>query len=212
MASTTSSPDRLDREIFALRDCSHPNIATLDSAHEVSLGSSSFRVVIERYIPGGTLEDRLSLGPLAAENVRDVGMPNRWSEDEQQGGRNIAYWCSEELLTLIRDQEVLRLDREKWFDGNNFSSNPHSERILSVLRSQSGEAWLKLSWLQYLRWFTNMTESISGPDETKALLADAAEAWKKIEKLGMFFLDSFNDGTHIRSWHSAFVEGFKRDC
>jgi hypothetical protein len=57
-------------------------------------------------------------------NVRRFS-PGRWQEEDGMG-RQVPYWNEGPLLTLIRDQEVLRLNRERWFDGRTYPNNPAS--------------------------------------------------------------------------------------
>lgn len=141
-------------------------------------------------------------------NVRRFS-PGRWM-DEQSGGRNIPYWCDDRLLTLIRDQEVLRLDREGWFAGRNFSDNPASQQILDILRAQTGDPWLRLSWIQYMRWFANAAASITDAGAAWDVLRKSVASWREAERLRILFVDSFNDGSHAIAWANAFGEGLNR--
>lgn len=141
-------------------------------------------------------------------NVRRFS-PSRWM-DEQAGGRNNPYWSDDRLLTLIREQDVLRLDREGWFEGRIFSENPAAKAVLDVLRAQTGNPWLKLSWIQYMRWFANTASGITGVDAALATLETAHEAWRETEKAKILFFDPFNDGSHIVAWLNALNEGSSR--
>lgn len=140
-------------------------------------------------------------------NVRRFS-PGRW-QDEDGMGRQVPYWNEGPLLTLIRDQEVLRLDREHWFAGRNFSGNPSSARILEILRSGSGAAWQKLSWLQYLRWASNVESEWVGPAAEEALQR-ADSRWGQIQARRVLFTDRFNTGEHVRAWLNAVREGGAR--
>lgn len=138
-------------------------------------------------------------------NVRRF-TPGRW-RDEEGGGRQVMYWNESLLLTLLRDQDVTRLDREGWFAGRTFTDNPASERILQILRSGSGEAWLRLSWVQYLRWVSVIEARATAGDDTILSRVDAA--WASIPRT-MLFVDRFNTGDHARIWLNAAREGAGR--
>lgn len=142
-------------------------------------------------------------------NVRRFS-PGRWREEEG-GGRQVPYWNDSQLLTLLREQDVLRLNRERWFDGRTFSDNPSSQRILDILRSGSGAAWLKLSWLQYLRWFSNEESRAITPEYVEQLLIDSDRKWGEvIDDLRILFTDRFNTGEHVRVWLNSIREASRR--
>lgn len=132
--------------------------------------------------------------------------PGRWREDDTSG-RQVSYWNEGPLVTLLRDQEVLRLDREGWFDGRSFSSNPVGQRILDILRGGKGEPWQKLSWLQYLRWFHNADRRFSKPGEPETALEVWDKKWGDIHDRRILFTDRFNNGDHVRIWLNAVREG-----
>ena len=135
--------------------------------------------------------------------------PGRW-RDEDTSGRQVSYWNEGILATLLRDQEVLRLDREHWFDGRTFTPNPASERILSILRSGTGAAWQKLSWLQYLRWACNAEKLFSKTGEAEKALERWDGKWGEIRAKRILFTDRFNNGDHVRTWLNAVREGGAR--
>ncbi|MFZ2652236.1 MAG: hypothetical protein WA210_19235 [Burkholderiaceae bacterium] len=141
-------------------------------------------------------------------NVRRFS-PGRWREEDSMG-RQVPYWNEPQLYALLRDQDVMRLDREKWFDGRDFTKNPSGERILSILRSGSGAAWQKLSWLQYLRWFTNHEPKFEDPTVAERALAQSDRKWSELDKMRIQMTDRFNDGTHVRLWLNALREGLGR--
>lgn len=66
--------DRLEREAAALRGCTHPNIATLVDAFATTCDGKQYWVVLERFVPGGTLESKLAAGPLEVAFVRTMGI------------------------------------------------------------------------------------------------------------------------------------------
>jgi hypothetical protein len=141
-------------------------------------------------------------------NVRRFS-PGRW-RDEDGGGRQVEYWNEPPLFALLRDQDVLRLNREGWFDGHDFKSNPAAAKIFEILRTGSGAPWRKLSWLQYLRWVTNMEPKFADPGLAERALVQSDRKWAEVDKLKITMTDRFNDGTHVRRWLSALREGLSR--
>jgi hypothetical protein len=141
-------------------------------------------------------------------NVRRFS-PGRWREEDGMG-RQVPYWCEGSLLTLLRDQDVLRLDREGWFADRRFRRNPSSARILEILRSGSGAAWQKLSWLQYLRWFSNVEAKWGDAALAEKALEASDAKWAEVDDKRIKMTDRFNDGTHVRAWLNALSEGGRR--
>jgi hypothetical protein len=136
--------------------------------------------------------------------------PARW-EDEKSRGSKQFYWNESKLLTYLRDQEVLRLERQGWFEHVTFPANPASSRILEILRSGSGEPWEKLSWIQFLRWFCNAERMYGTPRAAETKLEDAVAKWYHVnDELKILFTDSFNDGRHARVWLGAVREASQR--
>ncbi|MGO4776872.1 hypothetical protein AB4084_15430, partial [Lysobacter sp. 2RAB21] len=129
-------------------------------------------------------------------NVRRFS-PSRWAEEETEG-RIISYWNDEKLLTLTRDQEALRLDREGWHSAINLADNPVSAEILAILRSGTGKPWLKLSWLQFLHWCSATEAKIQDLQTGEQILENSYQDWAKvINDVRLLFTDRFNDGTHV---------------
>lgn len=141
-------------------------------------------------------------------NVRRFS-PGRWSDDESQG-RQVAYWNEGHLLTLLRDADVLLLDRAKWYEGRSFAANPFSEQILQILRSRSGQPWQALSWKQYLRWVANTEANLATPALVSEYLARVDERWNDVARKRLLFVDRFNDGSWARVWSNACQEGAAR--
>lgn len=74
IAAVPGSAERLVREAEALKGCSHLSIATLLAAYPYTHGVDQLWVVYEDYLAGGTLEARLTGGPLLPTVVRDIGV------------------------------------------------------------------------------------------------------------------------------------------
>ncbi|MGO1070753.1 hypothetical protein [Lysobacter sp. CA199] len=142
-------------------------------------------------------------------NVRRFS-PSRWSPEEREG-RMVPSWNDERLLTLTRDQEVLRLDRVGWHNDIDIAKNPASLEILSILRSGTGKPWLRLSWIQFLNWCVATEREIRSIEAGDVLLRKSYDDWTyAIEELKLLFTDRFNDGAHVREWLNAIREGGAR--
>jgi serine/threonine protein kinase len=74
LAVVSGSPDRLVRETAALQECSHPSVARLLDAFSYQHGQLALWVVVEEFLDGGTLEQRLKGGPLRPDEVRAIGL------------------------------------------------------------------------------------------------------------------------------------------
>lgn len=130
-------------------------------------------------------------------------VPGRWEENESRG-RPTPYWTDGELITLLRDQDVLMLDKSHaWFSGHDFEENPASAQILARLRSGSGEPWLALAWRQYLRWVANEDARLTTASLAREALLTADLRWKELDEAEVLLADRSNDGAWIRSWLNA---------
>lgn len=135
--------------------------------------------------------------------------PKRWSDEEAQG-RQVSYWNEGPMLTLLREADVLLLDREGWFEGEKFASNPSSSEILEILRGSSGQPWQARSWRQYLRWFANIDAELETPKAALRYLELADAKWNEFSRKRLLFQDRFNDGNWVRLWLNACHEGSRR--
>lgn len=137
--------------------------------------------------------------------------PGRWQEEEP-GGRQVPYWNEGPLLARLREADVALLDRNGWFADRTFPSNPSSARIIEIIRSGTGAAWLKLSWMQYLRWASNAEARLNDdPEFAEGLLARADSRWGEVnDQRRILFQDRFNNGDHVRAWLNAVREGGNR--
>jgi serine/threonine protein kinase len=64
---------RTDREIEALRRCSHENIARLRDAADFQFNDKTYRCLVEDYLGGGTLGERLKLGLYPRYALKTLG-------------------------------------------------------------------------------------------------------------------------------------------
>lgn len=143
-------------------------------------------------------------------NLRRFSL-GRW-QDEESAGRQVPYWNEGPLLARLREADVALLDRYGWFEGRSFDVNPSSARILEIVRGGAGTPWLKLSWMQYLRWASNAEARLNGnPELAEKLLNRADDRWgDAIDKKRILFHDRFNNGDHVRAWLNAVREGGSR--
>ena len=191
----------------------HDQSALASAIHLVRLLSSNQRVHV------GCVGQELMLWLASGATDLSTGnyinlrrfTPSRWEEEDESAKRNNSYWCDDRLLTLLRDADVLRLDRAGWYGADAFHGNEFSEKIISILRGGSGDAWQKLSWLQYMKWFSNVTARVKSANDAEKILLDSLDAWKFVEQQRILFFDSYNrDLVHPISWLNALNEGFSR--
>lgn len=137
--------------------------------------------------------------------------PTRWTEEEG-GGRQVSYWNESHLLTLIREQDVARLNRESWFTGRSFAANPAGAGIYSTITSGEERAWVQQSWLQYLRWVSNADSSMNDPARAEFVLERADQKWGALlrSRPHILFIDRWNNGEYARMWLNAAREGGHR--
>lgn len=67
------SPTRSDREVEAMKRCNHPNIMALIELATFDHRGTKFDYLIEAYMGGGTLDDRLKRGALNRDEILDLG-------------------------------------------------------------------------------------------------------------------------------------------
>lgn len=73
VAEVGDSGERLQREVQALRSCEHRSIAKILDALPHEIGGRHFLIVVEEYLAGGTLEQRMAAGQIAPDHVRTLG-------------------------------------------------------------------------------------------------------------------------------------------
>jgi len=137
--------------------------------------------------------------------------PGRW-EEEKKKGQPVAYWNEGSLLALLRNADVALLLRSGWFNGRDHSDNPATDRIMELIQSGSEKAWIKQSWLQYLRWISNAEAAWHGnAARAEEFLEESDRIWADIVDVRrILFQDRYNNGTHVRNWLNAVREGGKR--
>lgn len=67
------SPERSDREVEAMKRCNHPNIIALLELAEFEHAGGKYIYLMEAFMDGGTLEDRLRSGLLKRDEILALG-------------------------------------------------------------------------------------------------------------------------------------------
>jgi hypothetical protein len=120
-------------------------------------------------------------------------------------GKQLPYWFEESLMAFLREDDLARLDREKLL-GDASGMNPICEEIM---QRKPGEAWLRLSWRQYLWWFANCEAQLDGGATTaEELLAQADERWPVVREK-VLMVERENTGAWITAWRAA-LQAFRR--
>lgn len=65
---------RFEREITALRKCEHPAIAKIFASDLVVLSGNEYWIIVEEYLPHGTLTDLAANTPLSQDDIRHLGI------------------------------------------------------------------------------------------------------------------------------------------
>jgi hypothetical protein len=129
--------------------------------------------------------------------------PGRFNEQEE-GGRLMAYWFEESLLSFLRASDIARIQGHGLV---TTTTNPFGAAILSQLTSDPTKAWVGLGWRQYMHWFADLEQRLtSGAVTAKALIRAAEQNWQTLENNDVFMEERTNDGAWLRPWLRAVVE------
>lgn len=136
-------------------------------------------------------------------------------EEPAGGGGQLAYWFEHSLLAFIRGTDLLRLEENGLghLVGVGASNNFWAQKIREQFATNSGAAWVKLGWRQYLSWFGKTELAASAADPlpiVQGWLKAAEDNWRVLEDAGVLMDEPRNDGSWIRSWRQAAVR-FKKD-
>jgi serine/threonine protein kinase len=108
---------RTDREIEALKRCSHENIAKLRSATDFNFNGKTYKCLVEDYLGGGTLGDRLKSGLYSRDAVKILGSGLIRAVEHLQGlglvhrdikPENVMYKSRDSDLPIIVDFGLVR--------------------------------------------------------------------------------------------------------
>jgi serine/threonine protein kinase len=67
------SAERSDREVEAMKRCAHPNVAALLELSAIDVDGVQYPFIIEAFMSGGTLEDRLRAGLISRSELLKIG-------------------------------------------------------------------------------------------------------------------------------------------
>jgi hypothetical protein len=125
-------------------------------------------------------------------------------DDKKDGGGVIEYWFEESLLAFIRQEDLLRLHREKLLSEATLR-NPLLAQVLDSIKKP--EAWLKLSWLQYMYWFADMEARLASGKASAIDLVEAAELkWVELDDRKIFMVERQNKGEWVTRWKQALYD------
>ena len=125
-------------------------------------------------------------------------------DEATKGGRVIPYCFEEELLSFVREGDLLRLDKEGIVSDSN-KTNPAFERIVERLHGEYSP-WLADSWRQFMYWFDDAESRIEGGLDVEELLITAELGWSKVDDAGILMEEVRNDGSWVRIWRRTLRE------
>ena len=129
--------------------------------------------------------------------------PGRFNEQEE-GGRQVAYWFEEALLAFLRASDIPRVQARGLATA---TTNPFGAAILSQLATDPAKAWVGVGWRQYMHWFAEVEQRLAAGSATARALVRAAEQnWQTLEDNDDFMEERTNDGSWLRPWLRAVVE------
>jgi|LSQX01.3.fsa_nt_gb hypothetical protein len=127
-------------------------------------------------------------------------------EKPREGGVQIPYWFEESLMAFLRESDIIRV-RKHGVLSQASNVNPFGQEILKRIDSIPGEAWLGLSWRQWLYAFAYLEQRIdSGVVDVGQLLGNADKAWRALSDIPVLMEEPENDGAWIQIWKRALDE------
>lgn len=122
-------------------------------------------------------------------------------EEKEEGGGNLPYWFEESVLAFVRAADFKRLQVEKLISQATVR-NPLAQAVSDAI--DSGDPWLKMSWIGYLWWFADV-EGRLGSQITSAreLLKVAQKVWAELDRREVFMTERLNTGEWIQRWLQA---------
>jgi hypothetical protein len=130
--------------------------------------------------------------------------PSRF-EEPGGGGGQIPYWFEETFLAFLRASDLRRVQKAGLLSDASIR-NPYCAEILRLFAAESGEAWLREAWRQFMWWFADADRRISAKElDVPRILKSAEEQWSAIEDK-ILMEEPRNNGTWIRQWRRACIE------
>lgn len=134
--------------------------------------------------------------------------PARWEAEGAKSPKTTrTYWTESSLLTLLREADVIRLNKAGLLTADSLDKNPFSREILHALTLGGGAKWQSKSWSQYLRWISNTDAAISSAADGESMLEACIESWRAVKANRIQLTDVENDGAHAATWLNALRDG-----
>jgi hypothetical protein len=135
-------------------------------------------------------------------------------DEPAEGGGQLPYWFEHSLMAFLREADILRLRQYGHSElvGVLFSGNTWGGKILRSLADNSGHAWIRMGWRQYLSWFAKADSALASGNVAlvNKWLVAAEDNWRSLEDDGILFEEPRNNGTWLRPWRQA-LNKFARD-
>ncbi len=130
----------------------------------------------------------------------------RFEEPPGQGGGQLPYWFEESLMAFLRQSDVQRVV-PLGLPRLGTSPNPFGDQILAQLQTEPARPWLALAWQQFLFWFADIENRLTGGSvDPAALLRNADGNWRTLDDSDVLMEERRNDGGWIRPWRRALLE------
>jgi hypothetical protein len=118
------------------------------------------------------------------------------------GGGQLPYWFEKSLMAYIREGDLETLNDEGLLHPD-YAKNPFSVAILNQLKNDPGNAWLGLSWKNYLYAFAELEKELDNEERIRGILQDAEKSWLYLDNNDVLMEEQRNDGSWIRKWRIA---------
>lgn len=133
--------------------------------------------------------------------------PSRFDEPPTGGGGQLPYWFEQSLLGFLREADIRRLQRNGFVNliGQRHSGCASGQCILELFSTNPGDAWLAMSWRQYLSWFGKTEREVhdGGAALVREWLTIAENNWRELEDDEILMDEPRNDGNWLRPWRQA---------
>lgn len=127
-------------------------------------------------------------------------------EEPEGGGGQLPYWFEEGLVAFLREADLDRLYKQNRLSAASLD-NPFGRQIIEQRVARPADAWLGLSWRQFLWWFGDAEARIrSGSLQPRTCLKEAEAAWLALSDENFLMEEPRNDGAWLRPWRRALSE------
>lgn len=131
---------------------------------------------------------------------------SRFEEPAGPGGGQLPYWFEESLLGFLRESDIIRVRNANLLSERNYQ-NPFALQILQQMDEHPEQAWLGLSWRQYMYAFADLEQRLNEHViDIQSLLRNAEQTWITLEDQGILMEEARNNGDWIRAWRRAVSE------